>query len=369
MSHKTGDCRIPGEILRKMSKMIIREGSDADNEGLVDLVSLSPMKGNISIRIDRNPDFFRLLELRGTSFVIVAEWKNKLIGSYSASAVKVFINGEPETVYYLADFRVHPDFRKSTVAARLARAMLQKLEFLDADLLFCTAAYGNADVMPFFKGRAFLPPAGEVGIFRVLQIIPTPIKTRGAKFHLTEGSPASSLVSFFNNFMKTYQPGPAYSESSFENTTLITASCNDQLVAALALFDAGIVKQNVLIGLPFVLKWIVALISAINFIYPFVRLPKINQEVRILYIKSFACKPGHEDALKALLGRARNLAYEKKYTFLAIGIHEKDPFLKIFSGYPKFIFKSMGFVASLKDKDFKINDILRGIPFEDFSLV
>jgi Acetyltransferase (GNAT) family len=351
------------------ANIIIKEATRSDNEGLVYLTSLTPMKGNISIRIDRKPDFFRLLEMRGLSFVIVAELNNDIIGSYSASAVDVFIDGKQEQVYYLGDFRVHPDHRKSTIAARLAKAMLQKLESLNADLLFCTAAYGNDDVIPFFKGRAFIPLAKEVGIFNVLQIIPTPFKTRTAKYHVEEGPFASSGVSFFNNFMTKFQLGSVYSESSLENTTLITASFNNTVIAAITLFDAGHAKQNVLIRLPLYLKSIFKLINAIKTILPVVTLPEINEVVRILYIKSFACEPGHEQALKSLLGRARNIAYEKKYTFLAVGIHEKDPFIKIFSNFPKFTFKSRGFITSLKGRKEKIDSILKGIPFEDYSLV
>ena len=349
--------------------VIIKEATRDDNEGLVNLTSLTPMKGNISIRIDRSPDFFRLLEMRGSSFVIVAELNNNIIGSSSASAVDVYIDGKPEIVYYLGDFKVHPDYRGSMVAARIARAVHQKLGSLDADLLFCTAAYGNDDVVPFFMGRAFCPPAEKVGIFNVLQIIPTKFKTRNKKYHLEEGAFASSALSFFNNFMKKFQLGPVYSESSFENTTLITASLNNKIVSAVTLVDILHAKQNVLIRLPVYLKSIFKMINAVKAIFPVVTLPEINEIVRILYIKSFTCEPGHEEALKLLLGRARNIAYEKKYSFLAVGIHEKDPFLKIFSRYPKFTFKSMGLVASLKGSNDKISSILGGIPFEDYSLV
>ena len=351
------------------ANIIIKEATRDDNEGLVDLTSLTPMKGNISIRIDRRPDFFRLLEMRGPFFVMAAVLDNKIIGSSSAAAVNILIDGKPETVYYLGDFKVHPDYRGSMLAARIARAVHQRLGSLDADLLFCTAAYGNSDVIPFFMGRAFCPPARKVGIFNVLQIIPTKFKTRNSKFQLEEGPFASPALSLFNNFMKKFQLGPVYSENSFENTTLITASLNNKIVSAITLIDTSHAKQNVLIRLPFYLKIIFKSINAIKAFFPVVTLPEINEIIRILYIKSFACEPGQEEALKLLVGRARNIAYEKKYSFLAIGIHERDPILKIFSRYPKFTFKSMGFIASLKGKNEKINSILGGIPFEDYSLV
>jgi len=355
--------------INEKANIIIREGTPSDNEALVNLTSQTPMQGKISIRIDREPDFFRLLDMRGSSFVIVAELQNTIIGCCSASSVDVFVDGKPEVVFYLADFKIHPDYRKSTVAMRIGKAMLQKFELLDADLLFGTAAYGNDDVKPFFTGRAFLPKAEEVGIFNVFLIIPTSFKKKNIKYHLGEVPLISSTISFFNNFMKKYQLGPVYSESSFDNNILITASFNNELVAAITLFDTGPAKQNVLIQLPLFLKCIIKSIGALNTIYTIVRLPKINEVVQILYIKSFACKQGHEEALKLLLGRARNIAHEKKYTFLTIGIHEKDPLIKIFANYLKITFKSVGYVTSLKNNKDKINYILKGIPFEDYSLV
>jgi|GEM_PF-3766278 len=43
------------------SPIIIRETTFHDNEGLLQLTSLTPMQGNISLRVDRKPDFFGLL--------------------------------------------------------------------------------------------------------------------------------------------------------------------------------------------------------------------------------------------------------------------------------------------------------------------
>ena len=366
MKNKTAD-----RILETTGKgnITIREGTYSDNEGLVSLTSQTPMKGNISLKINRSPDFFALLEKRGPYFVIVAQVNNNIIGSYSASATEVYIDGKRETVYYLGDFKVHPDYRKSTVAARLALAVMNRLKSMNADFLFCTVAHGNDDVLPFFKGRAFLPMAEAIGIFNVFQIIPTPFKIRNNKYQMEQGCVTPLIVGLFNTYMKRFQLGSIYSERSLENTMSISASINNKVVAAITLSDTASVKQNILIRLPFYLNTLVRILNAINTIFPIARLPRIGEVVQVLYIKSLACEPGYEDALISLIGRARNLAYEKRYHFLTIGIHDKDPLLKIFSRYPKFTFKSMGFVASLNNTEMKINSILKGIPFEDYSLV
>jgi hypothetical protein len=357
-------------VLRKeLGNIIIREGIHSDNDGILNLTSLAPMKGKISIIIDRKPDFFKLLEMRGPSIVLIAEINNEIIGSFSASAVNVFVNERPEVIYYLADFKVHPDYQKSTVAMRLAKAMQQKLELKNADLVYCTVAQGNITVNPFLKGRASLQPFKEMGIFKVLQIIPTPFRNNSKKYEINEGLSNPSGISYFGNFMKKYQLGPFYINKSFENSTLITASLNNKVVSAIILSDTGQAKQNVLIKLPLYLKILVKILQIINAIVPIIILPKINEPIRILYIKSFAYEPGYEDALRFLLGRARRIAFEKKFMFLTIGIHENDPKLKIFSRYPKFVFKSLGLITSLKGGKDKIHSVLNGIPFEDYSLV
>ncbi len=356
-------------LKQEKTTIIIREGNHSDNEGLVRLTSMSPMMGKISIRIDRMPDFFRLLEMRGPSFVLVAEWNNSIIGSYSVSAVNVFINNKPETAYYLGDFKVHPDFRKSLVAVRLAKEAIQRLEKLNADLLFSTVAIGNEAVAPFLKGRASFPEAENTGIFNIYQMIPFPFKPRITKYQFEEKPFTSAYLSFFNDFISKYQFGTVYTEKCLENTILITASFNNQIVAAICLMDAVKMKQNVLIGLSFYLKYLSKLINAINLIFKLIRLPRINEVVRIMYIKSFSYNPKHEDALKLLIKKARNLAYKNKYHFLNIGIHEKDPVRKIFSKQAKFTFKSSGYICSLKGNRDKVESILQGIQYEDFSMV
>lgn len=351
------------------SNILIREAIDSDNEEILNLTSITPMKAEISIRIDRSPDFFRLLDIRGDSFVLVAEMMNKIIGTFSASTVDVYINGKPEKVCYLGDFKIDPHYHRSTTAARLAKAMLHKLVSKNADLLFFTAAYGNDSVIPFSKGRANLPTFTEVGIFKVFEIIPTLFKSRNTKYIIEEKPFIVSSLNFFDNFIKKYQLGPVYSESSFENSTLITATLKDKTVSAIAITDIGKAKQNVIIKLPFYLDILIKVFRIINSLLPLVSLPELNEPVRMIYIKSFAYEPGYQDALHLLLKRARKIAFDKKYSFLVIGIHEKDPDIRLFSAYPKFTFKSLGFVTSLKNRQNILNYILSGIPFEDYSLV
>ena len=89
----------------------------------------------------------------------------------------------------------------------------------------------------------------------------------------------------------------------------------------------------------------------------------------MMYIKYLAVdKPGKQ-LVKLLINYARNIVYEKSYSFVSIGLHEKDPLNACFSGLFKLTFNSVGMLLSIKDNRALIEKVKQGVPFEDYSLV
>ena len=70
------------------------------------LTSATGMMGEASLRIERRPDFFRLLHMRGESKVFVALDGCLIIGSLSVSTQKVYVGGEVYPLQFIADFKV-----------------------------------------------------------------------------------------------------------------------------------------------------------------------------------------------------------------------------------------------------------------------
>ena len=52
--------------------IIIRQAGQEDNSALVALARQTPMGGTISVRVDRDPDFFRMIRARGGGIVLAA---------------------------------------------------------------------------------------------------------------------------------------------------------------------------------------------------------------------------------------------------------------------------------------------------------
>jgi hypothetical protein len=89
----------------------------------------------------------------------------------------------------------------------------------------------------------------------------------------------------------------------------------------------------------------------------------------MIHIKYLAVNIHHKSVVRTLVGHARNVAYDLGYSFVSIGLHEKDPLNKLLPGSLKFIFLSEGMLLSLKNDRGLISAVKEGIPFEDYSLV
>jgi predicted N-acetyltransferase YhbS len=347
----------------------IREATRDDNDGLLSLTAMTPMGGDISIKTDRSPDFFRLLDRRGPSHVLVAEEGGKIVGSVSVTRVPVYVDEKRESVHYLGDLKVHPDHRKAGLAVGLLKAMHRDLLADGADLVLSTAAYGNEKVLPFFDGRAGLPRAVPIGVFRVYQLLPSRRRRDADPYTVREEPEHPEMLRLYNNHFRQYQFGPVCEPGALGNARNWVARTHGEIQASLSLVDVRDARQNVIVRLPFFLGRLVSILRAVRRIVPVADLPAINTPIRMLYIKAMACREGHEEALGHLIQEARIAAFKGHSHFLAVGLHETDPVGLRLAKFFKFTFKSMGFVVGLKRGNDELVQLTRRIPYEDYSLV
>jgi predicted N-acetyltransferase YhbS len=358
----------------------IRQASEADNDQLIALTRMTPMDGAISLRIDREPDFFALLRLRGKSKVYVAVRGSQVIGCISAALRTAYISGVPEPIAYIGDMKVHPSFSGSLVAVRLIKALEADLRFNGIDLCFCVAADGNHRVMPLFEGRLGMPRWVRLGRFLVNGLIPSPFKSQSKHYSTGTAQPADmpAITSLLDRFHRTRQFAPQLVEDeiaqSLSNSPQVplprtfVARTGQRVVATLTLCDTAPVKRNVLLNAPASLKAALALLRVVAAPFPGFRVPRMGQALRLLTARYAACEDGHQAALKALLGLARAEAFRQGFSFLMLGLHESDPLRSLVRGIPRFTFSSLALATSLGNPS-EIENRVAGIPFEDYALV
>ena len=318
------------------------------------------MDGNISIRTDRNPDYFALLKLRGEYLVLVAEENGKIIGTISATAGESYWSGRSERIFYLADFKVDPAYRSSFVAVKLVKELHLKLIRGNADILFCVIADGNKAVAGFLNGRIGLPPFIQTGKFYINLMPPNFSGIKKDPYEIKRIEINEELLSFYREFRSGYDFAFHLSSVSLSDTWHIAALKGKEICAAIAVTDTSSVRQNVLISLQGYLKFIYLIIRLFRIFLKKIPLPGINQTIRMLYIRSFAVKRGEGKALRLLIQNARYSLSDEGFSLLAWGLHEKDQNNNILKGIPKIRFVSLPFFTSLADNKAEIEVITKG---------
>jgi len=347
----------------------IREAVPKDSGKLLELTSLTAMKGAIGLRIDRQPDFFRLLHLSESFIVLVAENNlQEITGCFAATKNYMCIEDKKSIVYYLRDLKVHPKYNGSMLAYSLVKKMYQRLLKEGADILCCTMAADNDAVMPFFRGRAGIPYFTEVAKYNIYQLLPT----HNSKLSANE-TPAdkSALADFFNNCFKkfTFKPYKLFPRE-LNDCVNFSAEKNNNIDAAISAFDPFPYKQNVVTTYSDSIAFILAALRFIKLFFKLPSLPKKNIPLRIIYAKYYACAKDKEQVFKNLIRQLLNYAFKNNYHFVAIPADEKDVATnKLLKPLSRFVFKTALLVTSLQKNEDLINRIKQGICFEDYSLI
>lgn len=363
-----------------VDRIVIREATDADNGALLALTRATPMGGRIALRIDREPDFFALLRARGDAVVYVATHDREVIGCLSAALHLSYVRGTLEKIAHVGDMKVHPDFRRRHLTLRLIAALQVHLQSEGVDVCFSLVADGNKPVMTIAEGKHGTPAQVQLGRFFVEELIPSPFRRKSRRY-LIEPAREQDLpeiagildgVSRKRNFAppirsddlrKLIEPAR---QGSFRS--MLVAREAGKVVATLTVEDTRTLRQNVLIGLPTSLRIAVAVLRVLAFPIPGLRVPDVGSQLSMLYVRFMGCVDGCEEALHPLIAEARALAYWHRFTFLSVGLHERDPLRFVVERIPRFTFTSRSMATSAITPD-RVKSLVDQIPYEDYALV
>ncbi len=357
--------------------ILVREATQADNAGLLALTRESPMPGAIPLRIDREPDFFRLVRMRGEAIALVAEHEGAIVGCITASARYVFVAGRPERVHYVGDMKVAPDHRGKGVGAQLAGTLFRRLVAANADLLVCVVARGNRRVLTFLEGRFEIPRFQALGRFFVHQVLASRRPPR-TPYQITAATEADlpEIAPLSRRFNRAYELAPVLCWEDWreelrrpDDANAVLVARKERAVRAVAsVFDATWAKQHVVLGMPLGIALVAAPLRLLGCVWPPARLPASGEAVKMLFLRNLAVAPGHEEGLRALVQAARNRAGMASMPFLVVGLHERDPLREILRPFPKLTMGSEAFVTSLKGDSHLMGCVRSGIPVEDYAL-
>jgi GNAT superfamily N-acetyltransferase len=325
----------------------IRLATPKDNPALLALSSACPMQADISLAIERDPDFFALSRARGSGRTYVAESGGRVVACGGVCRRPAYVLGEPAEMGYVGDFKVLPSFRGHGLAQRILAAIVADERDAPPAPYVGSIAAGNAatDRMVRRIGRSRnLTP---VGAFASYQLLPFFRPRVASRFDIgaAETRDEAELIELLDGFHRPRSFAPVFREGGLRR--LLDASPGMRLgdyriarhrgriVAAAAVWDAFLVKHTRVCRLTRGLRWLSRLVRAAGTVASLPPLPAEGELLRSCYIRHAACVPGAYDALAAVIRSIVCDAAAHRQHFALFTCAAGDPLAGCLRGIPR----------------------------------
>jgi hypothetical protein len=140
---------------------LVRLATENDNAALIELAAACPMEGDLSLRIDRAPDFFALNRLEGDRWkvAVVDGPVGDPVACVATAERRTWMHGRSTTMVYAGDLKVHPSSRDTRTADSLERFVAETARETAGDHtpVLLTVLAGNAAMERRAAGPRGLP--------------------------------------------------------------------------------------------------------------------------------------------------------------------------------------------------------------------
>ena len=320
----------------------VRDATESDNAALVALAESCPMRGDITMCVDRAPDFFALVRLEGERWRVgVAEDAGRVIGCVAAAERHAYVNGAATRTSYVGDLKVHPAHRGGFAADALEEYAREACRDLAGDdvLTLATVLGGNRTMERRTDGRRGLPTLTR---FATLDVHAIPLLWRrpervdGLRVDQAREEDLDEMGALWSRVAPTRQLAPVLGAARLRawidaapgltvDDYLVARRADGRIVGFLALWDQYFTKQlRVLAYSP----RLATVRTALNALAPLAgtpRLPAAGGALPSLAVLH-CCVPGDEaEVLRALLLHGYAARRGRGYLFLTFALDRRDP--------------------------------------------
>lgn len=339
-------------LVKVCTDFLVRDARPSDNEGLIALAAACPMVGELSLRIDRRPDFFALNRLEGDRWrLAVAERAGSLVGCVAFSERRAFVNGREMRTGYVGDLKVHPEHRDTKVADALSFwAESACCDLPPRAPAVITVLAGNSAMERRLSGPRGVPRFNRLGTIRTHSI--TILWRRGRLSRRSTGSIDTTrarwidiprMGELWNRVASERQLAPVMTAPSLGawirkapgldiSSYRLAKSSSGELLGFVAVWEQQSFKQLTVVGYS---RRMAAARKAFNLFAPVVgaeRLPAHGSPLRCATMLH-VCVPGDRpDVLRALLVDAHNELRHSGCSFVNLGLDVRDPLSHALAG-------------------------------------
>jgi hypothetical protein len=320
----------------------IRDATLADNCQLIALAEQCTMVGDISIRMDRKPDFFALNRLEGDSCKVgLAERDEMVVGCVAVSERLAFVNGREMPTGYAGDLKVHPAHRDTRIADELSLYAERGCAHLPPKApAIITVLAGNRSMERRLSGPRGVPAFIRIGTIRT-HSIPVLWQRPATDPHSLRIAPAGwsdldEMAALWGRVAPLRQLAPVLSANALRNwvhsspgldisSYRLARSTSGELLGFLAVWDQRAFKQLNVVGYSARMK---AARSVFNLLAPVAggeRMPRAGSPLNCVSIAHICVPPETPRVLRALAISAYNDLRGSGCSFMNVGLDARDP--------------------------------------------
>lgn len=323
----------------------VRDAGPEDNAALVELAAQCPMEGDMSLCVQRRPDFFALSRLEGDPWKVgVVDGADGPIACVGVARRRVYLDGRPAYVAYVGDLKVHPEYRRHGVARMLVRwAWSVAADMVGPDGLgLGTVLAGNTAVEKLMgsvaAGGPTATPLGTIRSHSISLLWRRRLPRTGLTVRRAGPGDVAGMADLWRRVAATRQFAPVYDAASLARWIdtapglcvgdyLVAHRPDGELAGFLGLWDQSGFKQMLVTGYS---PRLAAVRAVLNVLAPRAsRLPAAGGELRYRSVVN----PCAADAatLRALLLHACD-RLRGDYSFFTIGLDTRDPLTRALRG-------------------------------------
>jgi len=329
-------------LLPERAASAVRDATPADNAGLIELARSCPMRGDITMCVERAPDFFALSRLEGQRWRVgVTEDRGTVVGCVAASERLAYVNGAATRTAYVGDLKVHPAHRNRVVADALEEFSREAVRGFGGDdmLALVTVLGGNRAMERRAIGPRGLPTLTR---FATLDVHAIPLLWKRAErvvgLHVDVACERDldEMGALWNRVAPGRQLAPVLGAARLRawiadapglsiEDYLVARRADGRIAGFLALWDQYFIKQLRVLGYS---QRLTAVRAALNGLAPLARTPRLPAAGAVLpslAVLHCCVERDEPEVLRALLLHAYAARRGAGYLFLTLALDRRDP--------------------------------------------
>jgi hypothetical protein len=311
---------VAGELKRVRRPVAFSVAGPNDDAEIRRLLRGNPMRGAVSISLEREPNYFAGCSMGSARDVtIVARKDGRVVCVGNCSVRMRFMNGEAMRVGYLGGLRLDSSVAGRFDMLRLGFRFFEEVATDDAAFFFTSIAADNLRAREFLERNLPGMPCYEfMGEF-VTVVLPTQQRRPSGKFVEAEASER-----FFNERQARYDLAADWQENEFRELRGFGASIQvldgNSVAACGVLWDQRGFKQTVVRGYSPGMNAVRPIVNAFAKLGG-VKLPAVGSALNLAFLSPITAT---ESSIGKLVAAAIEVAQRDGIELLAIGLDARD---------------------------------------------